>query len=132
MMRRFAAIAALLCCTSTLAQTVTPAIGRLFSTPAERLRMDIARGTAPAPPPAPAPVQSVVPPQPVTVNGFVQRNGGKSTVWINQEPQRGARISGPGKQARVAVTLPSGQRILLKPGQSVDANAGTVTDVDTP
>ncbi|RSZ60085.1 hypothetical protein HF313_15330 [Massilia atriviolacea] len=105
-------------------------IGRLFTTPAEREQLDIARGLVapPAPPAAAAPPE----PQPVTVDGFVRRSSGKATVWINKEAQDGARkrFSGPAQAPRVTVTLPSGRTVSVKPGQTVDANAGTVTDVD--
>ncbi|UOD28840.1 hypothetical protein INH39_25870 [Massilia violaceinigra] len=112
------------------AQTQAQAqIGRLFTTPAERQQLDIARGLV-APPPAPPVVQAAPAPQPMTVNGFVRRSSGKSTVWVNNEAQDGARnrFSGPAQAPRVSVTLPSGQRVSVKPGQSVDANAGTVTE----
>ncbi|NHZ94833.1 hypothetical protein [Massilia sp. CCM 8734] len=106
-----------------------PQIGRLFTTPAERQQLDIARGLV-APPPPP-PVAAAPPaPQPMTVNGFVRCSGGKSTVWVNNEAQDGARnrLSGPAQAPRVTVTLPSGRKVSVKPGQSVDANAGTVSE----
>ena len=120
--------ACLLLCAATAAQAQ---IGRLFTTPAERRQLDIARGLV-APPPPPPVLEAPPAPQPVTVNGFVRRSSGKSTVWVNNEAQDGARnrFSGPAQAPRVTVTLPSGQRVTVKPGQSVDANAGTVTDMN--
>lgn len=128
-MKLFAA-ACLLLGAATAAQAQ---IGRLFTTPAERQQLDIQRGLV-APPPPPPVVEAPPAPQPVTVNGFVRRSSGKSTVWVNSEAQDGSRnrFSGPAQAPRVTVTLPSGQRVKVKPGQSVDANAGTVTDVDAP
>ncbi|ATQ77507.1 hypothetical protein CR152_25650 [Massilia violaceinigra] len=114
------------------AQAQTAPMGRLFTTPAERHQLDIQRGLVAAPP---VPVVEAAPvPQPMTVNGFVRRSSGKSTVWVNNEVQEGARnrFSGPAQAPRVTLTLPSGRKVVLKPGQSVDMNAGTVTDVDKP
>lgn len=103
-------------------------IGRLFTTPAERLQLDIERGLV-APPPAPV-VQAPPAAQPMTVNGFVRRSSGKSTVWVNNEAQEGARkrFSGPARAPRVTLTLPSGRSVSVKPGQTVDANDGTVSE----
>ena len=104
------------------AHAQTAQIGRLFTTPEERRQLDVARGTIaapPAPPAAPAPP----PPQPVTVNGVVRRSGGAATVWLNQEAQS-ANVNG----SRVTVTLPSGNKVRIKPGQTVDMNTGAVTE----
>lgn len=108
-------------------------IGRLFTTPAERQQLDIARGLV-APPPAPPVLQAPPAPQPVTVNGFVKRSSGKSTVWVDGEAQDGARnrLSGPARAPRVTLTLPSGRKVVVKPGQTVDANAGTLIAPDQP
>ncbi len=112
------------------AQAQTPPIGRLFTTPEERHQLDVARGILPAPPAPPPAAAAPPPPAPVTVDGFVRRSGGKSTVWLNQDAQYGGQHGA--KDARVTVTLPSGQRLRVKPGQSVDMNTGTVKDVDAP
>ncbi|HEX8610512.1 MAG TPA: hypothetical protein VF800_04425 [Telluria sp.] len=111
------------------AATAQAQIGRLFTTPAERQQLDIARGLV-APPPPPPVLEAPPAPQPLTVNGFVRRSSGKSTVWVNNEAQDGARnrFSGQAQAPRVTLTLPSGQKITVKPGQSVDANTGTVID----
>ncbi|NHZ80330.1 hypothetical protein F2P44_13760 [Massilia sp. CCM 8695] len=126
-------VAACLLLGATLnARAQTAPMGRLFTTPAERHQLDVQRGLIAAPP---APVVEAAPaPQPMTVNGFVRRSSGKSTVWVNNEAQEGARnrFSGPAQAPRVTLTLPSGQKVVLKPGQSVDVNAGTVTDVEKP
>jgi hypothetical protein len=107
-------------------------IGRLFTTPDERRQLDISRGLV-APPPPPPVAEAPPAPQPLTVNGFVRRSSGKSTVWVNNEAQDGTRqrFSGPAQAPRVSLTLPSGRTVIVKPGQSVDANAGTVIDPDT-
>ncbi|CUI09218.1 hypothetical protein [Massilia antarctica] len=129
---KYHATACLLLAAAVGAQAQTAPMGRLFTTPAERHQLDIQRGLAAAPP-APV-VEAASAPQPMTVNGFVRRSSGKSTVWVNNEAREGARnrFSGPAQAPRVTLTLPSGQKVVLKPGQSVDMNAGTVTDVDRP
>ncbi|MCE3606192.1 hypothetical protein LXA47_21660 [Massilia sp. P8910] len=129
---KYHATACLLLAAAVGAQAQTAPMGRLFTTPAERHQLDIQRGLVAAPP---APVVEAAPAaQPMTVNGFVRRSSGKSTVWVNNEAREGARnrFSGPAQAPRVTLTLPSGQKVVLKPGQSVDMNAGTVTDVDRP
>ncbi|MFB9245167.1 hypothetical protein IV454_22025 [Massilia antarctica] len=129
---KYHATACLLLAAAVGAQAQTAPMGRLFTTPAERHQLDIQRGLVAAPP-APV-VEAASAPQPMTVNGFVRRSSGKSTVWVNNEAREGARnrFSGPAQAPRVTLTLPSGQKVVLKPGQSVDMNAGTVTDVDSP
>jgi hypothetical protein len=115
--------------------------GRLFTTPAERERLDAMRlsggqvASAPAMPvPAvpgeAAPLPPPPPPQPVTLNGVVQRSGGASTIWVNQEARTGAEIRvAPGtREPAVVVSLPNGGKAILKPGQQVDPNTGAVRD----
>ena len=109
----------------------TPPIGRLFTTPEQRYQLDVARGLIAGPPPAPAAAPAAPPQPPVTLDGFVRRSGGRSTVWINQDTQdaRPAQFSGPPGQSRVTVTLPNGARVKVKPGQTVDGSNGAVQDV---
>ena len=95
-------------------------IGRLFTTPEERLQLDIQRGTAAAP----ALPVSAPPAAPVMVDGFVRRSGGKSTVWLNQSADSAPRVKGQG----VSLNLPSGRWRLVKPGQSIDMNTGAISD----
>jgi hypothetical protein len=53
-------------------------LGRLFFTPKERLNLDLARSGQVTQSDAP-----VIPSAPEQISGYVQRNDGKSTVWIN-------------------------------------------------
>lgn len=105
-----------------------PQLGRLFSTPDERAALDAQRGApgavaAPAPPPVAA--EPAPPAPPLTLNGIVKRSSGKSTVWLNQVPQDDQRnVSGVALSLRSA----SGHRLILKPGQSVDLNDGSVRE----
>ena len=65
------------------------------------------------------------PPEPLTVNGFVRRSGGKSTVWLNQQAQEGKRVT---TKNGVVITLPSGRKVTVKPGQSIDMNDGRIIE----
>jgi hypothetical protein len=105
-------------------------LGRLFFTPAQRSALDARRKARVPDKPTAAAVVS-----PVTrVDGFVKRSQGPSTVWINGESlnEGGAdapRIEG-GAQGRVSVGVgESGQRVRLKPGESLDRGNGEVRDV---
>lgn len=121
----------------------TAHIGRLFTTPLERQRLDSLRaggaqaagtGTATAPsapeaaagaPPAPAPA-------PLVVNGIVRRSDGRDTVWINQQIQQGQPVgtAAKGRQPVVTLTLPNGASVLVQPGQQVDPVTGMVRNAD--
>ncbi|HZX27265.1 MAG TPA: hypothetical protein VFF16_09360 [Telluria sp.] len=122
-----------------------PHIGRLFTTPLERQRLDSLRagGAAaasanaamPTPPPAsdaaavppPAP-----PPTPLIVNGIVRRGDGRNTVWINQQVQQGQPVgtAKTNRQPVVTLTLPNGATVLVQPGQQVDPVTGMVRNAD--
>ncbi|HAT31416.1 MAG TPA: hypothetical protein DCW29_11370, partial [Janthinobacterium sp.] len=116
-----------------------PQLGRLFATPSERAQLDalrdggvarpaeqaasvVAQEAAAAPPPPAAPA-------PVELNGIVRRSSGKSTVWLNQVPQNDAANT-LGKDATLSLRLPSGRKVVLKPGQSYKADEGTVGEAD--
>jgi hypothetical protein len=119
-----------LCCAiATLAQAQPPQLGRLFSSPEERARLDAGRsGTPPAvavqvaPPPPPPP-----PGPPMELNGLVQRSSGRSTVWLNQAPQQEPynQVSGA---SQLTLRLSNGQVVVLKPGQQYDPASGTVME----
>ena len=122
-----------------------PRIGRLFSSPEQRIELDRLRddpglGTEPEPAPGrtgpesrPAPA-SGPPAFPVTVNGVVLRSDGRRVAWVNgaetatgtttpagirfdAAPGRGLRIRWPGGRTSAA----------LEPGQTIDAK-GRVRD----
>lgn len=122
-------------------QAGAPAIGRLFSTPAEREALDARRrnggvdATVPAAGAAVPAAQAETPAPPVELNGIVRRSGGKSTVWLNAVAQptgndnlTGAARATPG----LKVNTPSGQKITLKPGQRYDFNDNRVKEADEP
>jgi hypothetical protein len=118
-------------------------VGRLFSTPAQRAELDVKRnnGTLGKPDTPPAPVEQAPqappePPAPLVLNGIVSRSGGKSTVWVNDEPQNGTPLAGAagsqaqgrGAPASLSLRTQSGKAVRLKPGQRYDAAEDKVRD----
>jgi hypothetical protein len=132
-MRTAAALAAMLGALLGGAAAHAQELGRLFFTPEQRAALDARRKARVPDKPAAAPqVES-----PVTrVTGAVQRSGGRSTVWVNNEAipedapggaQPTPRIASPGR-----VSLPAGdgaQRYDLRVGESLDRGSGEVKDV---
>jgi hypothetical protein len=126
-------------------------LGRLFATPAERDTMEASRGgraallpnsqgVAPAPgtaggPPmtdpnaaaAPAAAAPAAPPSTLTMTGVIRSSDNRSVVLLNGVPQPGLKAG-----ASVQVTMPSGRKILLKPGQRYDLNESRIKDVNEP
>ena len=103
-------------------------LGRLFLTPEQREALDARRRARLPDKPAPAAAAS-----PVTrVDGYVQRSGGRSTVWVNGQsitegadaPARIAR-GAPGVSVRLGE---DGRDVRTQVGQSVDASTGEVKD----
>lgn len=121
-------------------------IGRLFSTPAERAKLDrlrqaTKRGEAiklvseQGLPEIPAISVEPVHEQ-FSLDGFVRRSSGKGTTWINQVPQNEGAASQNilvrqqlSKPPAVSILLPSGKRMNLKVGQTFDAVSGRVLEV---
>lgn len=114
-------------------------LGRLFFTPGERAAMGAAigreseisgftaaEGDSTAAPPANA----------LTFNGYVQRSGGKNTVWLNGKPHRESAVPQhlnvseknrpPGE---IAVKLPESGRVYsLKVGQTLTPGSGEISE----
>lgn len=105
----------------------TQPLGRLFNTPQERAQLDARRAGAETPPASGAQTP-LPPPQPLQVNGVVLRSGGRGTVWINQSPAPDSSVN-VRKDRSVSLRLPSGRRIILKPGQSYDETTGTISNI---
>ncbi|MBB3121224.1 hypothetical protein [Pseudoduganella violacea] len=144
MKRLLLAIGLIPCCGPLLAQATTPNIGRLFTSPEERVQLDAQRSSTPlgaaagmpgissglvAPAPAPAPMAAseappLPPAEPVQLNGVIRRSGGKSVVWVNNVPLESpaARVKG----GALSVPLPTGGSVKLKPGQSFNPADGSV------
>lgn len=102
-------------------------LGRLFFTPEQRQALDARRrARLPDRPNAPMVVSPTT-----RLNGYVQRENGKSTVWVNGEalPETATeapRIGG----GRVTVNVgESGARAGLRPGETLDRGTGEVKDV---
>lgn len=120
-------------------------LGRLFTTPSERARLDDVRRGAPPPAistPEIRPRQEsdavVQDPSLLTVRGVVSRSGGRSTAWVNdtntyqgdlgaanQRVERGG-ISGD----QVTVRLPDGRTpVKVKVGQTLDPASAVIRDL---
>jgi len=126
----------------------TPSLGRLFSTPEERARLDEARRQARLPAPeqmspgeiaVAAPLEPPPPPPPrgtLAVDGYVVRGDGTTTVWVNREGSMGGPLLGvdavvePPRRAGVGarVHAPDGTSVLLRPGQSLPAGETEVRE----
>jgi hypothetical protein len=108
-------------------------LGRLFLTPDQRDALDARRKARVPDKPEAAPA-AVAPVR--RIDGYVQRGGGRSTVWVNGEPipesgpQAGARIRGiPAGDGRIAVPLDGENReASARVGQSIDTVTGEVRD----
>lgn len=139
--RRLAGLAALLPLLYwASAGAAAPALGRLFATPAERGELDARRAAGPADaagaqpaavdPTHGAPAAAEAPPDDMVLDGVLRRSSGGNTVWINQVA-RDERRAPPGRAA-VQLQLPSGRRVLLRPGQRYEQGSGTVKDLNQP
>jgi hypothetical protein len=106
------------------------ALGRLFFTAEQREALDARRRARVPDKPAAPTVAS-----PTTrLDGYVQRSGGRSTVFVNGEavPEGSAeapRVEPGRRDGRVPVTIGEGARVPLKPGEVVDRSSGEVRDV---
>jgi hypothetical protein len=109
-------------------------VGRLFFTPAERARLDVARTQKKAPPPPATQAAETAPPEIVNYGGIVRRSDGKAMLWINNRLAEEKEALGALKgsvRADGAVTLhvpQSGGTIDVKVGQSVDLQSGRVAE----
>ena len=103
-------------------------LGRLFFTPEQRQALD-ARRRARLPDRPNAPVVA----SPGTrLDGYVRRDNGKSTVWVNGEalPETAPEAPRIGSSGRVTVNVgESGARAGLRPGETLDRGTGEVKDV---
>ena len=136
------AILATAWCGITSAQTMPQgeaAIGRLFTTPAERAEIDALRQkygvTEPSSITQPAPADTKL--QSLKVSGVVLRADGKKQIWINGklQPQHnalntlpaGTTVTSPSDSIKVNVSN-NAHRTTLKPGQTLDARNGKAVE----
>jgi hypothetical protein len=125
---------------STSAET----LGRLFTTPAERARLEQLRHVPPVEEkqaekeqePTALPTEPVEIPN-ITVQGYVTRSDGSNTAWVNGQnsldgdlESQHIRVPTRGIQGgRVSVQLPEGGRsVRLRPGETFSPSASRVTD----
>lgn len=102
-------------------------LGRLFFSPEERAVLDQMRQNSFRGDPTST--------GQITLNGIVRRSSGKSTVWINRMPQNenekplGVAVLKPASKANaVPLLLPSGKKVNLKAGQTLDIAKGKVRE----
>lgn len=120
------ALGGLLCAAAAGAQE----LGRLFFTPEERAALDERRRARLPDKPVAVPVAPTS-----RVDGYVQRAGGRSTLWLDGEAVRdGARsgelsVRGGGDPSRVTVILGEGRRVQVRVGETIDRESGEVRDV---
>ena len=102
--------------------------GNMSPPPAQAMMPPGADTGMPAETPAPPPA-----PEQLELNGLVRSSSGRSTVWLNNVPQSGPqnKFSNRNKKA-LTVTLPSGKKVLLRPGQRYDLADGRVKDINEP
>ncbi|MFZ1907997.1 MAG: hypothetical protein WAU52_02840 [Burkholderiales bacterium] len=132
MKRALPALAGILLAAATAAATAQD-LGRLFFTPEQRAELDARRKAR-----VPDKSAAVVTESPsTTLDGYVKRSNGKSTVFLNGEPitegadaQRAQVIPSRDDPSRAAIEVGErGRRIPLKVGESLDRGTGEVSDV---
>ena len=117
-----ASLALLLACLAAPAPASAEELGRLFLTPQQRQDLDRRRASSRAEEEAPQVQEG-----PLTIEGHVQRSGGKTTTWINGASQFDSH-TGP-DPARITVVPNAGQSgVSLKIGQTYERASGEVRD----
>jgi hypothetical protein len=113
-------------------QAAAQEFGRLFFTPEQRAALDARRKARVPDKPA-----AVVVASPTTrVEGYVKRDGGPSTVFVNGEgltesaQPDSPRVPRNPSDGRVSIPVgDGGARVQLKPGEILDRGSGDVRDV---
>jgi hypothetical protein len=104
-------------------------LGRLFYTPEQRARMDVARQHERS---VKIDEEESVPQSAnILLNGVITRSDGKSTLWINNRIQNEtSRAATVGKGGEVRIVTPDAKRTVpLKVGQSIDLSSGQVEEI---
>jgi hypothetical protein len=108
-------------------------LGRLFFTPEQRAELDARRKARVPDRPAAVLIESPS----TTLDGYVKRSDGKSTVFLNGEAvtegadaKRAQVVPSRDDPSRAAIEVgEGGRRIPLKVGESLDRGSGEVSDV---
>ncbi len=147
---RFAALAML--GLPILAQSLPAAtLGRFFTSPAERIRLEQIRHAPPVaesepgplvaePEPVAEPAATEPPPEVpgITVNGLVKRSHGRSTVWVNGRSSKEGDLESQyvrvdsrdvGDSVRIDIPV-TGDSVRLKPGQTYQPGESRIVDVE--
>jgi hypothetical protein len=130
--RTVTALVGLLLATASAA-AVAQELGRLFFTPEQRAELDARRKARVPDKPAAVLIESPS----TTLDGYVKRSDGKSTLWLNGEAvtegadaKRAQVIPSRDDPSRAAIEVgEGGRRIPLKVGESLDRDTGEVSDV---
>lgn len=120
----------------SLGMAAEQSMGRLFFTPGQRARMDVARQQERSIRIEPDQQENEPAAANITLNGVITRSDGKTTVWINNKEQSGEKagsgvaVPRRGKPAgQVSVTTSDARRAVpLKVGQSIDMSSGQVEE----
>ena len=121
--RRLVSLVLLLVCMDAPPLAAAEELGRLFLTPQQRQDLDRRRATNRAEEEAPQIREG-----PLTVEGHLQRSGGKTTTWINGVPQYDGAAGRDA--ARVTVVPNAGEPgVSLKVGQTYERTSGEIRGI---
>jgi len=100
-------------------QSAEKRLGRLFTTPDERTKLDKTRGAVHQ--------QAVNTTQTVIVNGVILRPGKRPILFLDGKEASGGRVE-IGSRAQIQARTNDGQSVTVKPGQYVDLGSGRTTE----
>ena len=126
------ALVLIICVLPHTSATWADELGRLFTTPEQRTRLERQRQLTGRNPPSVATSRVT----PLTVNGVVTRSDGSTTIWLNGQPQYGQSIdtgvtatATPHHPDRVNVNSDGGTTTTLKVGETARLNSGERHDL---
>lgn len=128
--RRLALLLGLTLCIARVDGALADDLGRLFTSAAERARIEALRSGKQLQQDAIADVPGT---DRVVINGTLRGSDGKRLVWLNGTPVKpgGASNLSLLRDGRVQLTWRDGAKI-LKPGQGVDQTSGEIFENHTP
>ncbi len=104
---------------SSPGQPLEKRLGRLFTTPDQRAKLDKTRGVVQQQ--APNTAQTVI------VNGVILRPGKTPILFLDGKEATGGRVD-IGDRAQIQARTNDGQSVNVKPGQYVDLGSGRTTE----